>query len=59
MKAGDGSYIELEGVFEIHSPWLKVHLETPSPAHADGEIFSLAIQDLEYNVLPGRLLLLS
>jgi diacylglycerol kinase (ATP) len=58
MKAGEGSYVELEGVFEIHSPWLKVHLETPSPAHADGEIFSLAIQDLEYNVLPGRLLLL-
>jgi diacylglycerol kinase (ATP) len=58
MKAGEGSYVELEGVYEIHSPWLKVHLETPSPAHADGEIFSLAIQDLEYKVLPGRMQLL-
>ena len=58
MKPGEGSYVELEGVYEIHTPWLKVHLETPSPAHADGEIFSHAIQDLEYKVLPGRLQLL-
>ena len=55
MKAGAGSYVELDGVHEIHSPWLKVHLETPSPAHADGEIFSRTITDLEYRVLPGRL----
>ena len=58
MKPGAGSYVELEGVHEIHSPWLKVHLETPSPAHTDGEVFSHAIQDLEYSVLPGKLQLI-
>lgn len=55
MKPGDGSYVELEGVHEIHTAWLKVHLDKPSPAHADGEIFSTAIQDLEYSVLPAHL----
>jgi diacylglycerol kinase (ATP) len=59
MKPGVGSYVEMEGVFELHSPWLMVHLESPSPAHADGEIFSHAIQDIEYRVLPGRLRLLA
>jgi len=55
MKPGAGNYVELEGVNEIHTPWLKVHLDKPSPAHADGEIFSTAIQDVEYSVLPARL----
>ena len=58
MKPGPGSYVEKEGVYEINSPWLKVHLETPSPAHTDGEVFSHGIQDLEYSVLPGKLQLL-
>jgi len=55
MKPGEGSYVELEGVYEIHTPWLRVHLDKPSPAHADGEIFSTAIQDLHYSILPARL----
>lgn len=58
MKSGEGSYVEMQGVYEINSPWLKIHLETPSPVHADGEIFDQAIQDLEYRVLPGKLQLL-
>jgi diacylglycerol kinase (ATP) len=59
MKPGAGSYVELPGVYEIHSKWLKVKLETPSPAHSDGEIFAEAIQELEYKVHPGRLIYFS
>jgi len=55
MKPGEGNYVELEGTFEGHTTWLKVHFDTPAPAHIDGEIFSKGIMDLEYRVLPGRL----
>jgi len=39
---------------EFPVSWLKVHLNNPSPAHTDGEIFSTAITDLEYHIFPGR-----
>jgi len=55
MKPGVGSYVELEGMSEINATWIKVHLENPSPAHTDGELFSQAIQDLDYQIYPGRL----
>jgi diacylglycerol kinase (ATP) len=55
MKPGKGNYVEAEGAFEGHSTWLKVHFDTPAPAHVDGEIFSKAITDLEYRIMPGRL----
>lgn len=55
MKPGPGSYIHENGVFAGEMTWLKIHVETPSPAHVDGEIFSEAIRDLEYRVQPGRL----
>lgn len=58
MKPGAGSYVELPDVHEIHSEWLKVKLETPTPAHSDGEIFNEAIKELEYKVNPGKLLYL-
>jgi diacylglycerol kinase family enzyme len=38
--------------------WLKIHVETPTPAHTDGEIFSTGIQDLEYRIFPERLQIL-
>ncbi|MBN2256661.1 MAG: diacylglycerol kinase family lipid kinase [Anaerolineaceae bacterium] len=59
MKPATGSYVELPGVHEIHARWLKVHLETPTPAHSDGELFNLAIKDLEYTIHPGKLLYFS
>jgi len=59
MKPGQGSYVELDDVHEIHTPWLKVHADHPTPAHADGELFTRAIQDLEYRVEPGRLQMLT
>jgi YegS/Rv2252/BmrU family lipid kinase len=59
MKSGAGSYVELPGVHEIHTKWLKVKLETPTPAHSDGEIFDPAIKELEYKVNPGKLIIFS
>ena len=58
MKPDTGSYVESEGVHEFPVSWLKVHLDNPSPAHTDGEIFSAGITDLEYRIFPGRLQML-
>jgi diacylglycerol kinase (ATP) len=55
MKPDAGSYVEMDGIFEQNATWIKVHLENPSPAHTDGELFTDAIQDLEYSIFPGRL----
>ena len=55
MKPGKGSYIYEKGVYARQMEWLKVHIKTPSPAHVDGEIISKEIQDLSYQIQPGRL----
>ncbi len=55
MKPGPGSYVEHPNIHEVHSSWLRVHSEQATPMHADGEIQSEAIHDLEYRVLPARL----
>lgn len=54
-RPGPGSYAESPGMREINMTHLRVHLENPSPAHTDGEIFSTAIHDLEYSIHPGRI----
>ncbi|HTX90974.1 MAG TPA: diacylglycerol kinase family protein [Anaerolineales bacterium] len=58
MKAGEGSYVETADVHEVHTTWIKIHVDRPTPAHVDGEIFSEAIQDLEYRICPKRLQIL-
>jgi len=58
MKRDKGSYIETRDIHEEHSGWIKIHVDSPTPAHIDGEIFSEAIQDLEYRIHPGRLQIL-
>jgi diacylglycerol kinase (ATP) len=58
MKPGAGSYVEMDGIYEVQATWIKIHLENPSPAHTDGELFSNGIQDLEYRILPGRMQIL-
>ena len=58
MKRGKGSYVETVDIHEEHSSWIKIHVDSPTPAHIDGEIFSEAIQDLEYRIHPGRLQIL-
>lgn len=50
-----GSYVEMEGMREVHTTRISIHLDRPSPAHTDGELFSSWIQDFEYEILPGCL----
>jgi diacylglycerol kinase (ATP) len=52
FKEGAGSYIEMEGMREVHFTHLSVHLDKPSPAHTDGEIFNSWVTDLEYRIFP-------
>ena len=58
MKSGPGNYTEHPAIREIHSTWLRVHSQTPTPLHADGEILSSGIQNLEFKIYPKRLLIL-
>jgi diacylglycerol kinase (ATP) len=58
MKPGAGSYVEMPGIVEKNATWVKIKFDHPSPAHADGEIFSTGITELEYRVYPGRLQML-
>ena len=55
MKPEQGSYVEHPSIHEIHSRWLKIHAYQPTPLHADGEIQSKAIQQIEYQVSPHSL----
>jgi diacylglycerol kinase (ATP) len=50
-----GSYVEMEGMHEIHATRISLHLDEPSPAHTDGELLSEWIQDFEYEILPSCL----
>lgn len=47
-----GSYVEMEGMRELHTTRISVHLDQPSPAHTDGELLPTWIQDFEYEILP-------
>ncbi|MGB8213767.1 MAG: diacylglycerol kinase family protein [Anaerolineales bacterium] len=58
MKRADGSYVETVDIHEENSSWINIHVDSPTPAHIDGEIFSESIQDLEYRIYPGRLQIL-
>jgi diacylglycerol kinase family enzyme len=58
MKRDEGSYVETDDIHEENSTWIKIHVDTPTPAHVDGEIFSEAIQDLDYRIYPQRLQIL-
>ncbi|MCC6299740.1 MAG: diacylglycerol kinase family lipid kinase [Anaerolineales bacterium] len=50
-----GSYVEMNGMREVHSTKISLHLESPSPAHTDGELLPEWIQDFEYEILPNKL----
>jgi diacylglycerol kinase (ATP) len=58
MKRAEGSYVETADVHEEHTAWIKIHVDRPTPAHVDGEIFSESVQDLEYRIQPARLKIL-
>lgn len=53
MKPGEGNVVEMEGIHEIHSTYLNIHLDHPSPAHTDGELFNDLITDFEYKIFPS------
>jgi len=53
FKEGQGNYIELEGMYEIHCTRLHIHLDQPSPAHTDGELFDSWLTDFDYQIFPG------
>jgi len=50
-----GSYVEMEGMKEVQATRISIHLDTPSPAHTDGELLPEWIQDFEYEIFPQRL----
>ena len=50
-----GSYVEMEGMKEVQATRISIHLDTPSPAHTDGELLPEWIQDFEYEISPQRL----
>lgn len=50
-----GNYVELDGMRELHSTRISIHLDRPSYAHTDGELFPEQVQMLEYEIFPGRL----
>ena len=58
MKPGQGSYVEMDGMNEVHCTRVSIHLDHPSPAHTDGELFPKFVQDLEYSIQLGRLKIL-
>lgn len=49
------SYVEMEGMREVHARRISIHLNKPSPAHTDGELLPIWIQDFEYEILPACL----
>lgn len=59
MKPGEGNYVEHPAVHEVHCTWLKVSVNPGSPAHADGELFSLDATELDYRVHPARINILT
>jgi len=58
LKESKGSYIEMDGMYELNTKKVHIHLDQPSPAHTDGELFPKFVQDFEYSIQPGRLQLL-
>ncbi len=53
FKEGEGSYVELDGMQELHCTSLKIHLDKPSPAHTDGELFDQWLLDFDYQIFPA------
>jgi diacylglycerol kinase (ATP) len=50
-----GNYVEMDGMREVQTTRISIHLDKPSPAHTDGELFPEWIQDFEYEILPKSL----
>ena len=58
MKPAEGSFVEMEGIYEQNASWVKIKVDRPTPAHTDGEIFATDLTEFEYKVHPQRLKIL-
>lgn len=58
FNEGEKSYVYMDGMREVHSKKISIHLDHPSPAHTDGELFSEYVQSLKYEIFPKRLQIL-
>jgi diacylglycerol kinase (ATP) len=52
---GPENYTSAEEVTEVQSPWLKVRSKQEISFHVDGELFTSAMKEVEYSVLPKAL----
>lgn len=50
-----GSYVEMDGMREVHATRISIHLDKTSPAHTDGELLPEWIKDFEYAIQPKRI----
>jgi YegS/Rv2252/BmrU family lipid kinase len=55
LKEGKGSYVEMEGMHELHVTRVSIHLDKPSPAHTDGELLPQWVQHFKYEIQPKRI----
>lgn len=55
LKPDKGSYVESDAIHEVDSSWLKVHMASPTPLHADGEIQTEHAVEIEWRIIPGIL----
>lgn len=55
FNEGKGSYIEMEGMHEVQTTRVSIHLDKPTPAHTDGELLPEWIRDFEYHIQPKRI----
>ncbi len=53
FKEDKGSYVEMDGMYEIHCTRLHIHLDKPSPAHTDGELFDQWLADFDFQICPS------
>lgn len=58
LKAEGDDLSTVPEVREVHSPFLEVRLASPSPMHADGELYETAARAITFRTLPGQLPLL-
>ena len=59
LKATEDDLSTVPEVHEVHSPWLEVRLKSPSPLHADGELYEQAAVEVTFRTLAGKLPLLA
>ncbi|MTI96241.1 MAG: diacylglycerol kinase family lipid kinase [Firmicutes bacterium] len=50
-----GKFVHAQGIQEIHTTKINIHLNSPSPAHSDGELFPEQVEQIEYGILPGAI----